>query len=75
VIASEYNLHITSITHTVSAVAATAQQALLLGIPNGAPLLKVQTHTFVNYTTAIEHTVSFYRSDRYEFSTTHTLDT
>lgn len=75
VLASDYDLMIMSITHTVSASAATAHQAHLLGIPSGAPLLKVQTDSYVSPSTAIEHTVSFYRSDRYEFSTTHTLDT
>lgn len=75
VLASDYDLMIMSITHTVSASAATAQQAHLLSIPSGAPLLKVQTDSYVSPRTAIEHTVSYYRSDRYEFSTTHTLDT
>lgn len=74
VIAHEYNLLITSITHSVSATAATSNQASLLGVPSGAPLLKVNTHTYVNHTTVVEFSVSYYRSDRYEFSTTHSLD-
>ncbi len=70
VLAREYKLVIAEIGHTASAVAADAEQARLLGVTPGAPLLVVTTTTYLNDGQIIEYTTSYYRADRYEYSTT-----
>lgn len=69
-----YNLFINEIHHTVTAVAATEDEAHLLHVEVGAPLLVVNTTAYVGDHVVIEHTVSHYRADRYEYSTTATLE-
>ncbi len=72
VLARDYKLIITNIQHTVSAVAATAFQAELLQVTEGEPMLLVNTTTFLDNEQLIEFTTSYYRADKYEYSTTHT---
>ncbi|MBC7871792.1 MAG: GntR family transcriptional regulator [Chitinophagaceae bacterium] len=69
-----YNLLITELTHVVSATTADKEFADLLQVLPGDALLVVKTTAFVNDHKIIEHTISYYRADRYEFSTTHTYD-
>ncbi|HET6567855.1 MAG TPA: GntR family transcriptional regulator [Rhodothermales bacterium] len=71
VLSDEYQLAITEIHYTVGATLATQGQADLLDIPEGSPLLIVNTTAYVEGGQAIEHTISFYRADRYVYSTTH----
>jgi GntR family transcriptional regulator len=72
VLARQYNLVISKIHYTVSAVAADQFQADLLQISEGEPLLRVNTTTFLDTGQLIEDTTSYYRADKYEYSTTHT---
>ena len=72
ILSTEYRLSVTEIRHAISATSADAAQAALLGIAPGDPLLLVHTTTFVDGRQPIEHTASFYRSDRYIYRTVHT---
>lgn len=72
ILARHYNLVISKIHYTVSAVAADQFQAELLQISEGDPLLLVNTTTFLDTGQLIEYTTSYYRADKYEYSTTHT---
>jgi GntR family transcriptional regulator len=72
ILATEYRLNINRITHVVSAVVADRFQAELLQIAVGDPLLLVKTSAYLENETIIEYTVSYYRADQYEYSTTHT---
>lgn len=72
VLATQYRLPIAEITHTVSATTADDLQAALLQITAGAPLLIVNTTALLQTGDVIEQTVSYYRADRYQYSTTHT---
>lgn len=72
VLATKYRLLIAAIHHTVSATVADELQAGLLQIAKGAPLLVVNTTAFLEDHEVIEYSTSYYRADKYEFSTTHT---
>lgn len=74
ILARDYHLVVTEIQHTVSAVTADEGQAQLLQISPGDPLLVVNTTTFLRNHQVIEYTTSYYRADKYEYSTTHTYD-
>jgi GntR family transcriptional regulator len=70
VMATRYNMAISRIDHVVRAVAADGYRADLLHIEEGTPLLFVATTTYLDDEEIIEHTASYYRADRYEYSTT-----
>jgi GntR family transcriptional regulator len=72
VLANDYQLVITEIRHSVSAVSADQRQADLLRVQAGAPLLRVKTSAFLKGDEIIELTISYYRADKYEFTTTLT---
>jgi GntR family transcriptional regulator len=72
VLATRFHLVVTRIEHGVRAVAADGLRADLLGVAEGAPLLYVGTTTYLEDGQVIEYTASYYRADRYEYSTTHT---
>ena len=74
ILARDYQLVVTEIQHTVSVVMAHEGQAQLLQISPGDPLLVVNTTTFLRNRQVIEYTTSYYRADKYEYSTTHTYD-
>jgi GntR family transcriptional regulator len=71
ILAREYKLAITQIQHTITAAVADESQAELLHIEAGDPLLVVNTTTFLADHQLFEYTTSFYRADKYEYSTTH----
>lgn len=73
VLASEYHLVIVEITHTISAVTADKAQAALLGIQTGDPLLLVVTSAYLEDRELIECSTSFYRADKYEYTTTQAV--
>ncbi|WP_299025937.1 GntR family transcriptional regulator [uncultured Thermanaerothrix sp.] len=73
VLSQHYHLIIARITHTFSAVSASPSQAELLQIVSGVPLLLVKTTAFLENGEPIEYTLSYYRSDRFEFTVVHTL--
>jgi GntR family transcriptional regulator len=75
VLARAYQLPITRIMHTVTAVAADTAQAELLTVEPRDPLLQVNTAAFLENGDIIESSISYYRADKYEFSTTHSLTT
>ncbi len=74
VLSTEYELMITEITHAVNAVLADTIHADLLRVSEGDPLLLVKTNCYLNEHEIIEYTVSYYRTDKYEYSTTHTFE-
>ncbi len=71
ILARNYQLVITEIRHTISAVVADDFHADLLRVVEGDPLLLVKTSAFVGKGQVIEHTLSHYRADKYEYRTTH----
>lgn len=71
VLSLHYRLYITQIDHIVTATTASAEQAELLDLEAGDPLLLVKTRAFMEDGELIELTVSYYRVDKYEYSTTH----
>ena len=71
VLVTQFHLPIAEINHTVCATIADALQAALLQVGSGAPLLLVNTTAWLENGDVIEHTTSYYRADKYEFSTTH----
>jgi len=72
VLANQFDLHITRITHAVSAATADRKQADLLHIEARAPLLVVNTTAYLEGETLIEFSHSWYRADKYEYTTTMT---
>lgn len=70
ILMSQYQLYIREIASTVSAVVADDFQARLLQTAKGAPLLLVNTTSVLENGEIIECTISYYRADRYEFSST-----
>ena len=70
ILSRDYGLVVAKISHIVSAVAADTYQARLLQVLEGEPLLLVKTTAFLDNRQIIEHTVSHYRADRYEYSIT-----
>ncbi len=72
VLSTRYLLIVTRIDHVVRAVAADGYRADLLNVPEGTPLLFVATSAFTEDGDIIEHSVTYYRADRYEYSTTQT---
>ena len=73
VLATQYRLRIAEIRHTIGATVADAEQAELLRVAQGDPLVLVNTTALLEDGQVIEYTTSYYRADRYEYSTTHTL--
>jgi GntR family transcriptional regulator len=73
VLAREYHLPIVQIQHVVRAVASTPQQAELLDVSIGVPLLFVGTTAFLENREIIECSESYYRADLYEYSTTQKI--
>ena len=71
ILAHVYKLTISHIQHTICATIANEAQADLLEIEIGSPLLEVDTEAFLDKQYCFESTTSFYRADRYEYSTTH----
>jgi GntR family transcriptional regulator len=69
VISKKFNHFIQEIQHTVSAVSAEGKMAKQLKVSPGTPLLQVNSTTYIGDGKIVEFSKSFYRSDRYEFST------
>jgi GntR family transcriptional regulator len=72
VLMRQYHLTITEITHTISAAVADKGQAELLQIERGAPLLVVNTSAYLENYELIECSLTYYRADKYEYTTTQT---
>ncbi len=72
ILASRYHLLVQRIDHVVRAAPADEYLAELLEVAEGMPLLFLATMTYLEDGELIEHTSSYYRADRYEYSTTHT---
>ena len=69
-LSTRYHLIINRIDHIVRAIAADGYRADLLGVQEGTPLLFVGTATYLEDGELIEYSSSYYRADRYEYSTT-----
>lgn len=74
ILARAYNLTIRTIQHTITATLSDAMQADFLKIGTGDPLVVVNTTTFLANGDLFEHTTSYYRADRYEYSMIHTYE-
>jgi GntR family transcriptional regulator len=72
ILATRYHMSVNRIDHIVRAVSADEYRADLLGVPEGTPLLFVGTTAYLEKGDVIEHSSSYYRADRYEYSTTQT---
>ncbi len=72
ILAGHFRLDVQKIQHTIGAAPADEDQAGHLDVAPGTPLLIVQTTAFLHGDIVIEHTVSYYRSDRYAYAITHT---
>jgi GntR family transcriptional regulator len=72
ILSTRYHLIINRIDHIVRAIAADDYRADLLKVAEGTPLLFVGTTTYLDNGQIIEHTASYYRADKYEYSTTQT---
>jgi GntR family transcriptional regulator len=73
ILVTRYHLTIQRIDHVVRAVAADEYRAELLKVDEGTPLLFVGTSTFLDDEKIIEYTASYYRADRYSYSTSHVI--
>lgn len=71
-LSNQYRLVITEIKHTVTATTADKRQAGLLQVEAHAPLLVVNTSAYLENDAIIESSVTCYRADKYEYTTTHT---
>ncbi len=69
VLSHQYHLVITEIIHTISATIADKYHADLLQVELHAPLLVVNTSAFLENKEIIESTVTYYRADKYEYTT------
>jgi GntR family transcriptional regulator len=72
VLSHEYSLEIAEIRHTVGAINADKKQAELLNIELRSALLVVHTTASLNTGEMIEFSTSYYRADKYEYSTRQT---
>jgi GntR family transcriptional regulator len=68
---TKYRLPINRIDQKVCAVLADEWHASILKIKKPAPLLFVTTTAYLESGEPIEASISYYRADKYEFSTTH----
>jgi GntR family transcriptional regulator len=71
VLLNEYRLRIKEILHTITAAIASGLTAEKLELAEGDPVLIVNTAALLEKGRMIEFSVSFYRADKYEYSTTH----
>ena len=71
ILATAYQLVITELHHTISATIADEFQSELLNVAECEPLLVVNSTAYLDTRQIVEHMVSHYRADRYEYSTTH----
>lgn len=72
ILATRYRLLVNRIDHIVRAVIADDYRSELLSVQPGAALLFVGTTAYLDDGEIIEHSASYYRADRYEYSTTQT---
>jgi len=72
ILSTRYHLLVNRIDHVVRATSADEYRAELLSVPGGTPLLFVGTTAYLETGEVIEHSSSYYRGDRYEYSTTQT---
>ncbi len=72
VLMRQYHLTITEITHTISAIVADERQAELLQVKHSSPLLVVNTSAYLENHELIECSLTYYRADKYEYTTTQT---
>ncbi len=73
VLSETYQLYISEIQYGLSAQLADRVMAELLHIDKNTPLLVVSTTALLENGDVMEHSESFYRADRYQYSITHQL--
>ena len=66
----KYGLKLGHAREKIASTTASRQQATLLAIPKDAPLLHIERITFLDSGVPIEYVESFYRADRYVYTTT-----
>lgn len=70
---TKYRLPINQIDYAVSAVTADPWHQVLLKLDGNTPLLVIHTLTYLDNGSPIEETVSYYRSDKFEFTNSQTF--
>jgi GntR family transcriptional regulator len=68
-LATAYDVHLAEAEETIETVLATPEDANLLGVDVGLPLLLLSRHAFDIHGEPVEWAQSFYRGDRYKFIT------
>jgi GntR family transcriptional regulator len=68
-LATAYDVHLAEAEETIETVLATPEDAGLLGVDVGLPLLLLSRHAFDIHGEPVEWAQSFYRGDRYKFIT------
>jgi GntR family transcriptional regulator len=68
VLSTDYHLEIGDIHHQIGAGLADKEQAEMLGIEEGAPILYESSTTFLADGEPIESTLSYYRADEYRYN-------
>ena len=63
-------LHITHGQDTIGAAAADGEQAAVLAVGEGTPLMRIRRTTFVEHDRPVEYVISLIRSDLYEYHVT-----
>jgi len=71
ILGKEYKLPITRINQVISAISADEWHCSLLKTMSGSPLLLVRTTAYLDNGEPIESTTSYYRADKYWYSTSH----
>ncbi len=72
ILATHYHLNVTRFDLVVRSVAADEYRAELLGVTEETPLLYVGTTAYTDDDEVVEFSMSYYRADRYEFTSTQT---
>ncbi len=73
VLSENYQLYISQIDYSLSAIRADKVTAEQLGVENDAPLLAVSTTASLKDGSIMEYSESHYRADRYHYSISHRL--
>lgn len=68
---THYKIPIARLDQTINAIIGEKQQTDLLNVPEGSPLLVVNSTAYLENGDPIEASIGYFRSDKYEYSITH----
>lgn len=66
-LAARFGLHVAEAEQTVVAAVATAEQAELLEVETGSPLLLIERRAFSQHRQPLEYSLTYHRGDRYQY--------